>query len=136
MVKFNKKDLLLLQQKLYKHTSQKLTVRDASLLNSAIESPFQTFDGNELYSSIEEKGARLCFNIINNHPFIDGNKRMGILIMLCFLQINGLYLKYTNEDLINLGLSVASGTTSYNEIVSWIKFHKSTVITKPNELNK
>ncbi|MBQ9786432.1 MAG: type II toxin-antitoxin system death-on-curing family toxin [Clostridia bacterium] len=124
MVKFNKRSILLLQQKIYEHTGQKILVRDYELLDSAIESPFQTFDGCELYPSTEEKGARLCFNIINNHPFIDGNKRMGVLAMLCFFEINNISLKYSNQDLIEIGLAIASGKKGYEELVAWTNAHK------------
>ena len=124
MVKFNKESLLLLQEKVYKHTGQKIIVKDYDLLDSAIESVFQTFGRLDLYPSTEEKGARLCFNIINNHPFVDGNKRVGVLVMLCFLQINDVNIKYSNEEIINVGLSVACGKTNYQQLVDWVNNHK------------
>lgn len=126
MVKFNKEFILILKKKIYERTGQMLIVRDFDLLDSAMKSVYQTFGGQELYPSIEEKGARLGFNIINNHPFIDGNKRFGILAMLCFLEINDVYLKYSNNELIDVGLSLASGTTTYEELVSWVNSHKTT----------
>ena len=124
MLKFNQESILLLQQKLYKHTGQQAYVRDWSLLDSAIQSAFQTFDGYDLYPTVEEKGARIGFNIISNHPFVDGNKRFGILIMLCFLEMNDVHLKCSNQEIINIGLSLASGKTSYNALVNWVNSHK------------
>ena len=78
-------------------------VRDFNLLDSALSSSFQTFMGQELYPSLLEKGARLGFNLISNHAFFDGNKRIGILIMLTFLEVNGITIECTDEELINLG---------------------------------
>lgn len=124
MVKLNNDFLRVLEKILYKKTGQKFIVRDADLLDSAINSVFQTFSGVELYQTIEEKGARLGFNIINNHPYVDGNKRMGMLAMLSFFKINNINLKYSNNDIINVGLNLASGKMSYNELLNWVKEHK------------
>lgn len=127
MVKFNLERLLILERCIYKYTGQEIITRDYKLLDSALEAIYQTFDGRELYPSIEEKGARLCFNIINNHPFVDGNKRVGVLAMLCYLEINNVYINCTNEELINIGLSLAGGKMKYRELVAWIndrKFNK------------
>ncbi len=98
-------------------------VRDINLLLSAIESPFQTFDGVYMYPSIEEKASRLAYGIIKNHPFVDGNKRIGVLVMLVFLELNSIFLKYSDEELVVLGLSVADGSMSNVEILMWIKSH-------------
>lgn len=98
-------------------------VRDFNLLDSALSSSFQTFMGQELYPSLLEKGARLGFNLISNHAFFDGNKRIGILIMLTFLEVNGVTIECTDEELINLGLSLAQNETSYETLINWLKAH-------------
>jgi death-on-curing protein len=98
-------------------------VRDFNLLDSALSSSFQTFMGQELYPSLLEKGARLGFNLISNHAFFDGNKRIGILIMLTFLEVNGVTIECTDEELINLGLSLAKNETSYETLINWLKDH-------------
>ena len=98
-------------------------VRDEALLESAIESAYATFDGIELYPSKEEKAAKLGFSLISNHAFVDGNKRIGMYIMLSFLDVNGVKLEATNEDVVDLGLAVADGSAKYNEILQWIISH-------------
>ena len=95
-------------------------VRDAGLLDSALNSPYQTFGGEDLYKTVEEKGARLGFSLIANHPFVDGNKRIGIFIMLVFLELNGVRIDPTDEEVIRVALAVASSEMSYEELLSWI----------------
>ena len=99
-------------------------LRDYSLLDSAVKSAYQTFLGEELYPTIEEKGARLGFSLISNHAFVDGNKRIGILTMLTFLEINGVKLNATNDDIIKIGLGVASGKMGYEELLQFILDNK------------
>jgi death-on-curing protein len=95
-------------------------IRDEGLLESALGSPFQSFGEEELYPSIQAKAARLGFSIIKNHPFLDGNKRIGILGMMVFLDINGIELECTDEDIIDLGLGIASGKYDDNYVIEWI----------------
>ena len=95
-------------------------VRDAGLLDSALNSPYQTFGGEDLYKTVEEKGARLGFSLIANHPFVDGNKRIGIFIMLVFLELNGVRIDPTDEEVIRVALAVASSEMSYEELLLWI----------------
>ena len=124
MIRFDKEKVLLLQQLVIESSGGSAGVRDFGLLDSAIESAYQTFGGKELYPSKEEKGARLGYNLVSNHAFVDGNKRIGLLVMLSFLAINGISLKYTDEELIKIGLSLADGKTSYEELYVWILEHK------------
>lgn len=124
MIKFSKEKVLLLHQIMAEATGGSAGVRDDALLESAIESAYATFDGQELYPSKEEKAARLGFSLISNHAFVDGNKRIGMYIMLSFLDINGVKIESSNEDVVSLGLSVADGSAKYDEILKWIKDHK------------
>ena len=124
MIKFDKEKVLLLQQLVIESSGGSAGVRDFGLLDSAIESAYQTFGGEELYPTKEEKGARLGFNLVSNHAFVDGNKRIGLLVMLSFLAINGINLKYTDQELIKVGLSLADGKLSYEELLAWIIEHK------------
>ena len=94
-------------------------LRDGALLESALNSPFQTFGGVELYPTLLEKGVMLGYGLICNHPFVDGNKRIGILAMLTFFVINGCELIATSDDVIRAGLGVASGEMRYDALLAW-----------------
>lgn len=124
MIKFSKEKILLLHQVMAEATGGDVGVRDEALLESAIENIYATFDGIELYPSKEEKAARLGFSLISNHAFVDGNKRIGIYIMLSFLELNGIKIEATNDEVIKLGLSVADGTADYENILNWIIEHR------------
>lgn len=125
MIKFDKEKVLLLHQIMAEATGGGVGVRDDGLLESAIESCFATFDGVELYPTKEEKAARLGYSLISNHAFVDGNKRIGVYIMLSFLELNGIKIKATNNDIVELGLSVADGSMKYEDLLEWIKKHKN-----------
>lgn len=99
-------------------------VRDEGLLESALHSPFQTFDNVDIYSTLEEKAARLCYSLVNNHAFIDGNKRIGILAMLVFLEMNGIILDCNDDELIKLGLGIADGSIDNTMLLDWIRSHQ------------
>jgi death-on-curing protein len=98
-------------------------VRDENLLDSAIESTFQTFGGVELYPTIYDKAAHLAFSLIENHPFFDGNKRTGVTVMGLFLERNSIKFSCSNEELEKLGLGIATGTILQPEIKSWLTTH-------------
>lgn len=97
-------------------------VRNENLIYSSIEQIHQTFAGEDLYPSLEEKTARLGYSIIRNHPFLDGNKRTGLALMLHTLLINNIELdeNYINESLLFIQ-SLASGEKTYEEVLEWIK---------------
>ena len=118
-----KQQTLLLHNQLIKTFGGSDSMRDEGLLDSAITTPFQTYGGAELYPSLLEKAARLCFGLIKNHPFVDGNKRIGTHAMLVFLTMNGVMLEYEDEELIQLILSVASGESDDTHIRKWLQQH-------------
>lgn len=120
MIKFSKEKVLLLHQLLIEETGGSADLRDLNLLDSALESAFATFDGKELYPTKEEKAARIGYNLIENHAFIDGNKRIGIYVMITFLKVNGIDINPTNEELANIGIKIASSKMNYNELLQWI----------------
>ncbi len=100
-------NIILLHQKLIDQTGGRHGVRDMNLVESAISRAFATFDGNDLYEMNEDKIAAIAFGLINNHGFIDGNKRVGIAVMLLLLKLNGYTLHYSQEELIFMGIHIA-----------------------------
>ena len=126
MIKIDVNSALTLQKLVIDLTGGTAGIRDIALLDSALNTAYQTFEGNELYPTIEEKGARLGFNLVSNHAFVDGNKRIGLLVMLTFLEINGINLKFTDDELVKIGLSLASGQMTYENLFDWIKTHEKT----------
>ena len=121
MIRFSQEKVLLLHQLIAQETGGDAGVRDFGLLESALESAYQTFDGLDLFPSKEEKAAKLGFSLISNHAFVDGNKRIGMYVMLAFLEMNGIHITPSDDDVIRLGLAVASGTADYDAILKWIK---------------
>lgn len=124
MIRLTKEQVLLFHVQLIKDTGGSSGIRDNGLLDSALESPFQSFDGEELYPSIQSKAARLCYGLVKNHAMIDGNKRIGVHTMLVFLAVNGYELEYTQKELSDLILDVADGKKGYENILSWILEHQ------------
>lgn len=125
MIKFSKDKVLLLHQLLIQETGGSAGVRDEGLLNSALEGAYATFDGAELYPSKEEKAARIGYTLIANHAFVDGNKRIGMYIMLSFLEVNGIKMRPSNADVVHAGLGVASGSMKYDDLLAWVNEHKA-----------
>ena len=92
-------------------------------MESALESCFVAPGGVDLYPTKEEKCARLGYALISNHAFVDGNKRIGIYLMLTFLEMNGIPVHAENEELVRLGLGVADGSVSYEALLAWVRAH-------------
>lgn len=124
MIKFSKEKILLLHKLIAQETGGSIGVREEALLESAIESIFSTFDGQELYPTKEEKGARLGYALISNHAFVDGNKRIGMYVMMTFLEVNGIRLVCTDDEIVAVGLSIAAGQMKYEELLQWVIDHR------------
>ena len=124
MIKFSKEKVLLLHQLIAEETGGAVGLRDEALLESALENAFAGFGDKEFYPTKEEKGARLGYALISNHAFVDGNKRIGMYVMLTFLEVNGIHMDCTNEDVVEVGLGVASGTMKYDELLTWVRQHR------------
>jgi len=124
MIRFSREKVLLFHQLLAEATGGSIGVRDQGLLDSALEGAFAGFGNQEFYPTKEEKGARLGYTLISNHAFVDGNKRIGIYVMLSFLEMNGIRISCTDEELVQVGLSVADGKMRYEELYSWVLEHE------------
>ena len=124
MIKFSKEKVLLLHKLIAEETGGSIGVRDEALLESALENVFSGFGGQEFYPTKEEKGARLGYALISNHAFVDGNKRIGMYVMLTFLEVNGIRLDCTNDEVVEVGLAVASGAMDYEALLAWVRAHR------------
>ena len=95
-------------------------IRSEALLASALNSPFQTFDGVELYPSTIAKIARIAYSLVRNHPFVDGNKRIGAYVMLVLLELNHIETEFSDDDIILIGLELADGSMDYERLLNLI----------------
>ena len=125
MKKLSKEQILMLHTQLIQQTGGSDGVRDYNLFDSALETPFQSFGGDELYPTIQAKAARLGYGLIKNHCMIDGNKRIGTHAMLVFLALNGIELKYTQKELYETILDVAAGNIEYEGLLQWVLDHQN-----------
>ena len=123
MIRLTVEQVLSLHRMMTRETGGDAGLRDRALLESALAAPFQTFGGEELYPTLADKAARLGFSLISNHAFVDGNKRIGVLVMLVFLLANGVRPALTNEDALRIGLGVASGEMSNESLLSLLRAH-------------
>ncbi len=111
---------MLLHELIARETGGEVGIRDEAMLESALENAYATFDGDELYPTKQEKAARIGFSLISNRAFVDGNKRIGMHVMIVFLEIAGLHVNATNEDVARVGLAVASGEMKYEDLLKWV----------------
>lgn len=125
MIRLTKGQVLLLHTDLIRETGGLDGVRDEGLLDAALNAPFQTFDSADVFPSLQQKAARLCFGLVKNHPFVDGNKRIGVHTMLVFLVLNGIELEYSQEELSGIILSLAAGETNYEQFCAWVMGHQA-----------
>jgi len=114
-------EIIELHEKLIVATGGSSGIRDRTLLESAVLGCTQTFGGEELYPTIVEKVARLAYAICNNHAFIDGNKRVAVTALLVVLRMNDITLKFTQQELITLGLGIADSSIDYEGVVNWVR---------------
>ena len=121
MIRLSREQVLSLHKELVERFGGTAGIRDDGLLDSALSSPFQSFSGQDLYPDVIEKAAALCWGLVKNHPFIDGNKRTGAHVMLVSLALNGLHLRYEQKELIDLILALAAGALSRDELTEWLR---------------
>ena len=118
-------DVILLHGKLIAATGGSPGVRDKNLIDSAVNRASGSFGGDDFYSTSEEKIAAITYNLINNYGFIDGNKRVGIAVMLLLLRLNDFRLQFKQDELVVLGLGIANGVVDEGGIRHWILRHLS-----------
>ena len=96
-------------------------VRDQGMLESAVHTPRQTYSGEYLHPTIAGMGAAYLFHLASNHPFLDGNKRVGARAMLAFLQVNGQPIRPSADELVRVTLAVANHEMSKAELTEWVE---------------
>ena len=124
MKRLTKEQVLRMHDALIRETGGMGGLRDEGLLDSALHGPFQSFGEADVYPSIQQKAARLGFGLIQNHAFVDGNKRIGVHGMLVFLALNGIELEYTQRELSDMVFAVASGALPFDGMLKWIVAHQ------------
>ena len=124
MIRLSKAQILLIHDQLITETGGSSGLLDEGLLDSALNAPFQTFGEEDVYPSLQQKAARLCFGLVKNHPFVDGNKRIGAHAMLVFLALNGVELQHSQTELSDVILRLAAGEIEAQELLRWILSHQ------------
>ena len=124
MIRLSKSQVLLIHDQLISETGGSSGLRDEGILDSALNAPFQTFSGEDVYPSLQQKAARLCFGLVKNHPFVDGNKRIGAHVMLVFLALNGIELQHSQTELSDVILQLAAGELEATDLLHWILAHQ------------
>ena len=124
MIILSKEQILMLHSQLISETGGIGGIRDIALLESAINIPFQSFGDKDVYPSIQQKAARLGFGLVKNYAFVDGNKRIGAHAMLVFLALNQIELEYTQKELSDIILEIASGEKEFDALCKWVIAHQ------------
>lgn len=123
MIRMTKELVIRLHQLMAEETGGGRLLRSEALLESAIEGTYATFGGEDLYPTVEEKAARLGYALISNHAFEDGNKRIGVLVLLSYLEASGIRVEADQQAVIDLGLGTASGQMDQEDVLAWIRAH-------------
>ncbi len=123
MIKLTKEKVLMMHKYLCEETGGSNVLRDESLLEFAVEAAFSGFGGKEFYRSKEEKAARLGYTLISNHAFNEGNEKIGMFVMLTFLEVNGLKLECTNDEVVIAARAMSSGSMGYEGLLDWVINH-------------
>ena len=116
-------EVIIFHEKIIQRTGGSSGIRDIGLLESALNKPLLTFGGEDLYPDILDKISTTTYSVINNHPMTDGNKRLGVMVMWVLLKLNNITIKYSQEELIELGLEVARNKFKEVDIKNWIQQH-------------
>jgi len=124
MKKLTKEQVFMLHRELINAHGGSDGLRDEALLDSALAAPFQTFGGQYVYPTIQQRAVRLGFGLLMNHPFIDGNKRIGAHVMLTVLTMNGIELQHTQKELYETIIKVAASEASFEELLNWVLDHE------------
>ena len=123
MIRLNKRQILFLHSQQINLFGGRDGVRDDKLLDLSINSAYQTFDGSYLYDNPIKQAVHLGFSLIMNHPFLDGNKRIGAHAMLTSLFLNGIEIDYSQDELIDIIMGIAGSNLTENDLLEWVEDH-------------
>ena len=123
MITLTKDQLIMLHEAIYERYGGALGVLNEGMLDSALQAPFQTFGGEELLPETKDKIIRLAYGLIKNHSFRDGNKRIGALVLLTLLEINGYHVSATNEEFADIIMGIAASEKNDKDLSDWVDNH-------------
>ena len=123
MIGLNRDQIIKLHEAIYERYGGDVGVLNDGMLDSALQAPFQTFGGEELIPDTKEKIVRLAFGLIKNHAFRDGNKRIGALVLLTLLELNGYKVNATNAEFADIIMGVAASEKDDEDLKKWVEKH-------------
>ena len=125
MIMLTKDQIIMLHEAVFERYGGALGILNEGMLDSALQAPFQTFGGEELLPDTKDKIIRLAFGLIKNHSFRDGNKRIGALVLLTLLELNGYHVSAANEEFAAIIMGVAASEKDDNDLKNWVEEHIS-----------
>ena len=123
MIGLDREQIILLHNAIYERYGGDVGVLKEDMLDSALQAPFQTFGGEELIPDTKEKIVHLAFGLIKNHAFRDGNKRIGALVLLTLLELNGYPVKASNAEFADIIMGVAASEKNEEDLMTWVEAH-------------
>lgn len=125
MITLTKEQIIMLHEAIYERYGGSCGVLNEGMLDSALQAPFQTFGGEELFPDTKDKILRLAYGLIKNHSFRDGNKRIGALVLLVLLELNGWHVNATNEEFADIIMGIAASEKDDKDLKQWVESHVS-----------
>ncbi|MCR5490439.1 MAG: type II toxin-antitoxin system death-on-curing family toxin [Saccharofermentans sp.] len=125
MITLTKEQIIMLHEAIYERYGGSCGVLNEGMLDSALQAPFQTFGGEELFPDTKDKILRLAYGLIKNHSFRDGNKRIGALVLLVLLELNGWHVNATNEEFADIIIGIAASEKDDEDLKKWVDSHIS-----------
>lgn len=123
MITLSKEQIIMLHEAIYERYGGSCGVLNEGMLDSALQAPFQTFGGEELFPDTKDKILRLAYGLIKNHSFRDGNKRIGALVLLVLLELNGWHVNATNEEFADIIMGIAASEKDDEDLKQWVESH-------------
>lgn len=123
MITLTKDQIISLHMAIYERYGGSYGMLNEGMLDSALQAPFQTFGGKELLPNTKDKIIRLAYGLIKNHSFRDGNKRIGALVLLILLELNGCHVNATNEEFADIIMGIAASEKDDEDLTNWVDEH-------------